>query len=93
MYTDRFLNTFRTGRQADRLINEARRRYRQLLPTARPGPQHHNILGLFGPVELLELTLAHRWPLGPEDLRHVTGSRPSPDTSSAPHGPVAEEGR
>jgi hypothetical protein len=72
---------FKRGRSADRIINRARQRYRQLAPTARPGPQSHNLLGLFSPQELCELTLARRWPLSLADLAWVTGRKAEPDAA------------
>ena len=59
---------------ADRIINAGRRRFLRLRANAQPGQQPHNLLGLFGPVELLQLALARRWPLSEADQAWVTGS-------------------
>jgi hypothetical protein len=59
---------------ADRIINAGRRRFLRLRVDAQPGQQPHNLLGLFGPVELLHLALARRWPLSDVDRAWVTGS-------------------
>jgi hypothetical protein len=80
----RFLRKSNPDRRPDRLINEGRRRYKRLAATARPGPQNHNLLGLFSPVELLELTLANRWPPSDADRLHITSRRP--DTAVAREG-------
>ncbi len=76
-------------RRADQLVNAARRRYRRLAPTARPGPQPWNLCGLFTSGELFELWSARRWPLSAADLHFVIGRRVQPDVSH--EGLMAQE--